>query len=839
MSLIRDLHYGLRQLRRNRLFHIVIILLLALGIGSNTLVFSLVNQMLLKPLPVRNPENLYLLQSVVQRQVRPNTFFPYLTFRDVVQKNNLVAAAVAEEEWTQSQVIPLDTYGGVRLVMAQIVSPNYFTELGIQAALGRVLTESDAADSGSIPAVLSYQFWHSQFSGARNIIGQTIRLKSHTFVIVGVLPRDFHSSDIDRAPDIRLPVSAGPSLFSRPITDTASPLSFRILVRLTPGVSAPQAAAALQPAMLAFYEQLEREAMARRKAPGAEERLQIDLEDFRVVLEPIGYGISRLREQFASALRLLLGGVALLLLAVCANIAGLLLARSGERRREIGIRLAVGASRSRLIRQLLAENLLLAVPGAILGALLAYIALPYVIRLLPNPRDIGHIVSPQILTVSLDLRILAFTTSITVFCVLAFALAPAWSATRPSLTAEWKASARQGSRSTSAIAPIALQVACSTLLLAAAGLMLRTWRNLESLDPGLDRHHVVEFTADPFPAGYSPAQAAGFYRELERRVDELPGVRSTAYASVGIMRATGFKMTLVPRGVVLPPKTFLNTSSNVVGPRYFETMGIRLLAGRDLQLTDAGKMPEPAVVNHAFADFFFPHQSPIGQTLGQGTNGNDTPRYIVVGLSANAKYRSMREPEPPTIYSLRQQQQTATGAPVLYVRTNGAPSSIIQYVRAIVTALGPAIPIVETVTLDQEIQTTLWQERLVAILAAFFGSIAGSLAAIGLYGALSSAVTHRTHELGIRVAIGARAGHIVWTICGPLAWAIGVGLATGIAAAALLLRLTESLLFGIRALDPATLTGAVIFVLACAAAGSLRPTRKALRVDPAIALREE
>ena len=841
----RNLQYGLRQLRCNRLFSALVILLLAIGIGSNTLVFSLVNELLLKPLAVRDPGNLYLLEKNREKQVRPDVDFEYLELRDIIQKSSVFTAAVAEEEPYSGNVVPLSTAGGIRMVMTQIVSPNYFSELGVEAVAGRVLTAADAASRSAIPVVLSYQFWQSQFARSRNAIGSSIRLKNVPFLVVGVLPREFHSSDIDRAPDVRLPISAARLLRGHDVTEpgpSEAVLQFRVLARLAPGVSPPQAAAALLPPLRAAAEWSVREWNARLPKPYAARALQAFIDhdtNFRLDLEPAGRGVSRLRDQFSRALWLLLGGVGLVLLAVCANVAGLLLARSGERRREMGIRLAVGAGRAQLIRQLLIENSLLALPGALLGCISAYAAAPYLVRLLPSPRDYAQFQTPQLLAVTPDLRVLAFTIGLMAFCVAAFGLFPAWRGTGVALTSEIKAARGRGRHNAATLAPVALQVAFSVVLLAAAALMLRTFWKLDHVDAGFDRAHIAEFTLDPISAGYSVAQSGAFYRELALRVAALPGVRSVAYAARGIMRGVGMKTTLAPQGVVLPRNTFLNTSINAVTPSYFETMGMPLLAGRNLELSDQNKQPLPIVVNRAFADFFFPRQDPIGKLMCQSGDGGQPPRFVIVGLTVTAKYRSMREPDPPTYYTAIDPAPGYSGPLLLYVRTHGSPAGMVNAVRGVLSRLDPGVPLVEVFTLEQEIQTSLWQERLVALLAAFFGAVSVVLAGIGLYGTLTYTVAQRTHELGIRVAVGAQASHIVRTVCAPIVVAVISGLAAGALACAFLLRLTEGLLYEVRPADPISLAAAACFVLACAIMASALPAFRAARIDPSRALREE
>jgi predicted permease len=824
----------LRKFRRDRLFHATIVLLLALGIGANTVVFSLVNELLLRPLPVRDPRSLYLLETNEPIQVRPNTFFNYPVLTDLLQKSPLIAAAVAEQGWFSPAMVPMRRGATVRLVMSQVVSPNYFAELGIRPFLGRLLDEPDAAASGALPAVLSYQFWQSEFGGDRSVVGRAIRLKDVQFTVAGVVPRDFHSSDIDRAPDIRVPISAQLPLFGK------AHQTFQMLVRLSPGVSPARAAEALQPGAHALDERLLREWNPDSESPLSAAELQKRIENlnYRIALEPVGRGVSRVRTQFAQALWVLLGGVALLMLAVCANVSGLLFARAGERRKEIGIRLAIGAGRAHIVAQLLTESVVLSLAGAAVGGALAWVAARQLIRLLPPVRDFGQLASPQLLAIHPDLRVLAFALAATLCCVLFSGLLPAWRASRVDLAAELKA-LPGGSRAVGPGAvPVALQVAFCTVLLAAAGLALRSYRNLDRLDAGFDRDHVVSFTFDPAHAGYTEAQSGRFYRALRERVALLPGVRALAYAGRGVMRGVGVKTTIAPEGIVLPPSTFLNTSVHDVSPGYFAAMGIPLLGGRDLTLADAAAAVHPVVVNQAFAQFFFPRQSPLGKRFLIGRDGTRPPTHWIVGVVSNAKYRSMREVDPPTFY-IAAAEVASRGLPrILYVRTHGSPAAVVAGVRQAGANTDSGVPLVEALTLESEVRDSLWQEGLVAILSAFFGIASVLLAAIGLYSALARSVEQRSRELGIRLAIGARVRHIVATVARPAALAIALGLAAGLAGSAALLRVSRSLLFGVEPVDPASYTAAAAVILLCAALGAFGPLLRALRIDPARTLRD-
>ncbi len=825
----------LRQFRRNRTFSLVIIGLLGLGIGSVTLVFGLVNEMLLKPLPVRNPQNLYLLERMGPNYLRPDTSFSDRQFREVVARSPLVTAAAAELIAAPQYLVPIRENGTTRLALAQIVSPNYFAELGIRPFAGRLLDEADTKPAAALPVVLSYQFWQSQFGGETAVLGRTIRLKDAPFTIVGVLPRGFHSSDVDRAPDIRLPMPAGAVLFG-PDPDS---LGFQILIRLAPGVSPLRAASAMLPELRRVAMETALELNSKRKDPSPPEEIRKDEESWTAILEPIERGSSRLRAQFADALRLLLAGVCLLLLAVCANVAGLLIAQSAGRRKELGIRAALGARRWEIQRQLLFENLMLAAPGAVLGACFAWLLAPQVVRLLPPIRDFAQFASPQLLVVTPDLRVLAVAAGATMFCVLAAGLIPAWRASRMDVLVELKTARDRGGSARAGIAAVAVQVGFCAILLSAAALMLRSYRKLDRLDAGFDRAHIVEFTLNPASAGYGMKESGAFFAGFRARVAGLPGVRSAAWAWRGVMRGVGIKTTLSPEGIVLPKGTFLNTSLNEVTPGYFETMGLPLLAGRDLRFSDFSAQPAPVVINQAFADQLLPRQNPLGKVLLQGIGGSRRGARLVVGVVPAAKYRSMREPDPPTVYGLFNETNGSDWQVVLYVRTYGAPAGIVSEVRQVLREFDPGVPLEEALTLDSEIRNSLWQERLVAILSAFFGIASVSLAAVGLYGALAVSVAHRRRELGIRIAMGARLRHVLRAVCSPMAAGVGCGLAAGLAASAWLLRLTRALLYGVEPLDPVSLASAVALVLACSIVAAAPPAWRATRVDPGRALRDE
>ncbi|MDQ2844158.1 MAG: ABC transporter permease [Acidobacteriota bacterium] len=366
--------------------------------------------------------------------------------------------------------------------------------------------------------------------------------------------------------------------------------------------------------------------------------------------------------------------------------------------------------------------------------------------------------------------------------------------------------------------------------------MCRTFWNLEHLNPGFDRAHTIEFTIDPWDAGYSDLQAGALLRDLKQRVSELPGVRAVSFATSGLMRGIGLKTTVVPAGLTLPAKTFLNTSLNRVTPSYFESLGIPLVSGRNLEARDAGRKPGPIVVNRAFAHFFFPGTNPVGKTIVQGVDGSKPPTAIIVGVVGTAKYRSLREQEPPIYYQATDEKQTGG---TMYLRTYGDPSVFIKSVRRILRELAPTLPFTDAFTLEQEVQNSLWQERIVTILCAFFGFAALVISATGLYGNLAYSVARRSRELGIRIAVGAQIGDIVRTVSARIVWAIAIGLLVGAGTATFLLRFTKSLVFGIDPLDPFSFVTAAAVLLICSLIAAAPPSWRAVKTDANIALRQE
>ena len=581
--LTQDIRYALRLGRKSPAFFACVILLLALGIGLNSAVFSLLDALLLRPLPVRKPGELVRLVQVAA-PLGPRSFFTYNTYRALAQRNKCFAAVFG---YSESNVAVRDN-GGAHSVRCDIVSGSFFSALGVQPLYGRTLTPADELHASDVlPAVLSNTLWMRSYHGDPSVIGKKLTLQDRAFTIVGVMPPGFHGVQVETGPGLFIPLIAAEGLFDNPDANSFSKLGYTLVARLLPGITLTAAHAEAESIFRAALDE---------EFHGRQDSSYWVTGEFQ--LQPIANGVSLLRPKFSSALLLLMGGGALLLLIVCANVGGLLLARTAARRGEIAIRLAVGATGKHLVRQWLTEILLLTSTGGLVGVCTAWVATPFLVRVLPPLHDLDA----TLLTLSLDLkpdtRLLAFSFLLCVACALLAGLPAAVQATRQDLHTALKAT-RATPRQPLRWILVALQVALCSLLLSAAGLLFSTFNQLQALDPGFDRDHVVTFSVEPGMLSYTPQQSRNLRFRLQATVRELPGVASVGVASRGLMRGTGLKTTYAPAGEKAAPGDFMNTSLNWVSPEYFDTMGIRLLAGRNFRPDEVPAKPRQAVVNQA------------------------------------------------------------------------------------------------------------------------------------------------------------------------------------------------------------------------------------------------
>lgn len=802
-----DLRNAFRTLLHSPGFTFLAALLLAVGIGANALIYGALDAILLRTLPARNPEQLVHMVQEIPRIGRRSTL-PYSFYRNLKEHSTTLSSAFGEEEAEVSMESPAPA----EAIRVHLLTPEFFDALDARPVLGRTLTVADSVDSpGAPPAVLGYGFWRRRFEGDRRVLGRTLQLHGHPFTIVGVLPRGFNGISIETAPDVCVPIRTMRLLFNGR-NFALDALYIDVGGRLKPGVTRQRA-------------QEEVRAMWQRTIASDPDARTEPLE-----LDSLEHGTSILRQKFSGALRLLIAAVALLQLLVCANLAGLLVARGARRTNEIAIRLAIGATRARLVRQMLAESSLLTLLGAAGGIALAYFSAPLLVRALPPVRDLAT----TRLTMAIDFEpnrsVLFYSVIVSAFTALLFGILPAWSAARVSLD-----SVLRGARSSSGWKGrqflLVLQIALCTLLLAGAGLMVRSFRQLRT-DAGFATAQVISFTANPSLAGYTDDQTNALRRDLLARVRQLPGVDSVAAASRAVMRGSGIKTTVTPVGQPVAKGDFLNTSFNEVTPGYFDAMGMHILAGRDL--TDADVRPKAAgvVVNQAFARRFFPGQIAIGHAFGFGNTENNAS-FEIVGVVNDAHYRSLREPVPPTYYPL-----FTGGDFTLCVRTRRRPESLIQPVRQALTAFDPALAFAEVHTLAEEVDDSAAPERLTAILASVFGLFAALLASVGLYGLLAFSVAQRQREIGIRMALGARPQSIAQLIGGQALLLVGIGVVLGLAAAILVAPMASALLYGVAPSDPLSMAAAAILVVFVGALAALIPATRAARVDPSVALRQ-
>ena len=809
---MNDLRYALRILARNPGFTLAVAALLSLGIGANTALFSALDALLLRPLPVRHPEQLIRMVQIVPR-IGVTSGFPHEYYENLKHSSSF-SAVLGQAEWP----VAMDDPQPAEEVRVHVVTPEFFDVLGVPALYGRALNASDAQETpGPPPAVLSYSFWQRRFAANLRVVGRTITLRGHKFLIAGVMPRDFNGISTDTAPDLRIPVRAFPLLrFNGAFRGNG--IALEVAARLKPGVTM---ARAREESLAILRNTLQ-------SVPGANaEDTKLELDRFQI--ESLERGASILRERFGLALQLLAGSAGLLLLLMCSNVAGLLLARGASRREEIAVRLAMGASRGRLVRQMLAESSLLAVCGAVGGWLVAALSLPLLMAALPPMRDRATTLLALTLDVTPDRRVLLFAMAVSAATALLFGLVPAISASRVSLDGVLRG-ARSTSRSHGRAALVVLQVALCTLLLSGAVVLVRSFERLHNLDPGFDRDHVVTFKVNPGLSGYTLAASEKLRLALLDRVRAIAGVAAAATSSIPVMRGSGMKTTVAPEGGRITQADFLNTSINNVSPEYFDTMGMRILAGRGFEPSDRDAKPQRVVVNQAFAAHFFPQSDPVGRRFTNGVSSS----FEVVGVVHDAKYRSLREPIPPTFYT-----PSSDDVFILCVRTRMLPATVIQPVRRELAALDPALPFLEIHTLSEEVDASAASERLTASLASLFGLLAGVLASVGIYGLVSFGVAQRRREIGIRMALGARPGDIGGLLGRQALVLATLGIAAGLAAARAAVPLARTILYGVTGADPASLAFAAASVLLVTLAATAVPAARGASLPPASALRDE
>jgi predicted permease len=832
-EMFQDLRFGMRMLGRSPVFTAVAVMSLALGIGANTAIFSLVNAVLLKKLPVQNPDELVLLHwvsgkkfpakaisgSVDMRDDRSSsTSFSYSAFEQFRDHNEALSDVFA---FTDVGRLNVSVDGQAELVSGQLISGGYFEGLGVRTILGRTITAEDDRLSGVEPVVvISYAYWQRRFGRDPAAVGKTIYINNSPFTIAGVTPPEFSGTlQVGSSPELSVPMAAQPLVMTEgPLFDQAGYWWLQVMGRLKPGLTEQQARASLDP----IFQQSVAESQAASEEKTAVARLE---------MTSGSRGLSDVREEFSAPLFILMAVVALVLAIACANIANLLLARAATRQKEIAVRLALGASRLRLIRQLLTESVLLAIIGGALGLLFAYWGKDLLLMLLPEESMRSS------LDLNMDARILGFTAAVSILTGILFGFAPALRATRVDLAPALKDNARGMSRGKSRLgkALLVAQVAMSLLLLIGAGLFVRTLRNLENVDLGFNRENVLLFKVDPTLNGYKGARLVNLYKQITERVEALPGVRSASLSSHALISNSASIMTVEAEGHTEGED--LNAYAQAIGENFFDTMQIPLLLGRSFNSHDDESAPKVAVINETMARTYFSGSNPVGKIFTVGRRNKE--QIEVVGMVRDAKYSSMRRNTPPTFYTPYSQRPTDLGQMNFEVRTEANPTEMVSAIRLLVQEVDKNLPLFDVKTQSEQVNATLAQERLFARLSSFFGLLALMLACVGLYGLMSYAVARRTHEIGIRMALGAKGGDVLWMVMREILMLVLIGIAIGLPSALAAMQLISSMLFGLTATDPVTICVATLFMIAVAAFAGYLPARRASRVDPMVALRYE
>src|SRR5216117_3036663 len=816
-------------MRRNPGFAAVAVLSLALGTGANTAIFSLLDTILLRSLPVRNPGELVFVHRVDRRESVSR--FSYPAYRELREKCGSFAGLLAFSPANGVIVRNAGSKGAAQSEGArgQLVSGDFFHVLGVPALMGRILRPEDDRVVGGHPvAVISHGYWKRRWAEDPNAIGRTLTVNGAAFTIIGVTPPEFFGVEVGDPPDIWMPAmmqaevrhrtnyySTGEARDDRPWLDQPDISWLTVMGRLRRGITASQAAVEAS----ALFRQLE--SARGRGTP-----------ELRIELGPGSRGISALRFRFSRPLWILMGMVGLVLLVACANVANLLLARAAARRQEIAVRLAIGAARGRLVRQLLTESALLALAGGALGLLFADWGRRSLLAL------VSPVSGPLPINVSIDLRVLVFTAMLSFATGILFGLAPALQATSHAL----RPASQRLHVPVSRLLAIS-QVALSTLLLIGAGLFARTLRNLLTLDMGYRGEDLLLVEINPRALGYQDTQLRDLYDRLLERVRAIPGVSLASLSLAPPVSGDQWVTNVSVAGYTPRPDEELNAHKMVVTPEYFQVVGLPVIEGRGFTGQDRRNTPPVAVINQTMARYFFGERSAIGQRFGFSLGGSGIE---IVGVVRDAVYNGPRDHTPPMAYLRMEQQMEGAGfhgAPVLRdleVRAaTGAAAAVAAQLRRAISDVDPKLQVVAISTLPQRVGRSVAQERAMAQLTGFFGALALTLAAIGLYGMMSYAVARRTGEIGVRMALGALAADVRRLILRETLALAAAGIGLGLLAALLSLRLVSSQLFGVSPHDPATMLAATLLVVSVAGLSGYLPARRASRVDPMVALRHE
>jgi predicted permease len=844
-TLFRDLKYSLRMLARTPGFTAVAVLTLALGIGANTAIFTLLDQVLLRLLPVKDPQELVLL-TMRGHHYGSNwggNAISHPMFRDFKDHNEVFSDMFCRFPYTSS----LTFNGQAELVQLEMVSGTYFPILGIRPFLGRLFTpDDDRVPSGHPYIVLNYDFWRTRFASDPAIVGKDLLLNNYKMTIVGVAQLGFDGVELGRSPKLFVPIMMEPQVIVGNPEDMLKERRNRwvnAFGRLKPGISQRQAQAGLQPFMHSMLEmEVQQAAFNRASKHDRDEFLKCWIE-----VLPGSQGRSYLRSQLSTPLWVLMAITGAVLLIACANLANLLLVRGSGRSREIAIRLAIGASRPRIIGQLLVESLTLSAIGGLAGLAFAFWADQALLHAY-LPSDSGGVR----ISSSPDLRILLFNAAMTILTGIIFGLVPALQTTKPNIVGTLKDQAGAvlgGGHHRLRKALVIAQVTLSLLLLIAAGLFVRSLSNLRNLGPGFPVERLVGFEIDPSLNGYTPERMKVFYPQLLESLRSIPGVQSAGLASQRILEDNEWDSSMSVEGFTPDkPDDHAEPYMNQISPNYFATMGVPILAGRDFTPNDNreikhspdafGWVPTTVMINEKFAKKYFAGRNPIGLHIGFGTDPGTPTDMEIVGVVKDIKYTNLRDEIPPQAY-LPYLGSRYIGGMTIYVRTVADPNLLMPSIRSKVRDLDSNLPVYALRTTEVQINNSLSTERMIASLSAVFGFLATLLAVIGLYGVMAYAVAQRIREVGIRMALGAARGNVVWLVMREVLLLVSIGVTAGVAASLVLTRVVQSQLFGLTPHDPQTLVLAAVALAMVACAAGYVPAFRASRLDPMAALRYE
>jgi predicted permease len=839
-SFFADLRYALRMLRKNPGFTCVAVLTLALGIGANTAVFTLLDGVLLSRLLVKNPQELVLFSDDPSEGILTGTetghwyafsYPDYLHFRERNESFQDLCAFQEGRNRVRVHMAGAKAGSSMEWARGKLVSGNYFELLGVRAILGRTLAAEDDR-SETLPAmVVSYAYWKRRFNSDTSLVGKVLEINDLPLTIVGVAPPEFFGESFNSIPDFWLPISMQPQVMQRSsILYDSSAHWLNIMGRLRAGVKRQQAQTGVSMQLRQMLS-----AQAGSKIPAD---IRQDIDSSYIQFTPGDKGISALRVQYSEPLQILMAVVGLTLLIACANVANLLLSRASAREKEISVRLALGASRARLTRQLLTESVLLALLGGAFGVLFAQWGAGILLsRVAGNGTPLR--VSPNII-------VLSFTAAVSVLAGILFGIFPALRASRADLHAVMKgagpAPGVAGLRLGFANGLVIFQIAASLVLIVSAGLFLRTLMNLMSQELGFDKGHVLIVGMDPRVAGHTPDQMNSLNRLLLERLEALPGVRSVSYEYTSPLSGSESSGAFSIEGMPPRPHKEMGLHRNAVGPHYFETVGIPILLGRGIEPRDSEGAPHVAVVNQAMVNKFLAGQNPIGKRFSEGGPDFDGKKaFEIVGVSADARFYSLREQVPPMAFVSASQLE---GSDYVFgrdidIRATGDPRTLETDVRRVIGQAAPGLPLTSVRPLEEQVSGHLALDRTITGVSSTSSGLGLLLACIGLYGTMSYRVSRRTSEIGIRMALGAQRGNVLWTVMRECLFLIGIGLLVGVLLALTVTRMIANQLFNLSPMDPLTMALAAFFLAAVGAIAGFAAARRASCVDPVVALRYE